>query len=45
MKGKAQSYDKNHGTSNIAYAPQQKLKGRLLKFIVKDFNNGLKYGK
>lgn len=32
-------------TSNIPYAPQQKFKGRLLKFIVKNFNNGLKYGK
>lgn len=31
--------------SNIPYCPQQKFKGRLLKFIVKDFNNGLKYGK
>ncbi len=31
--------------SNTPYAPQQKFKGRLLKFIVKDFNNGLKYGK
>ena len=32
-------------TSNMPYAPQQKYKGRLLKFNVKDFNNGLKYGK
>lgn len=32
-------------TSNTPYAPQQEYKGRLLKFIVKDFNNGLKYGK
>ncbi len=32
-------------TSNISYCPQNKFKGRLLKFIVKDFNNGLKYGK
>lgn len=32
-------------TSNTPYAPQQKFKGRLLKFVVKDFNNGLKYGK
>lgn len=31
--------------SNVPYSPQQKFKGRLLKFIVKDFNNGLKYGK
>ncbi len=31
--------------SNTPYCPQQKHKGRLLKFIVKDFNNGLKYGK
>lgn len=31
--------------NNIPYCPQQKFKGRLLKFIVKDFNNGLKYGK
>lgn len=31
--------------SNTPYCPQQKFKGRLLKFIVKDFNNGLKYGK
>lgn len=31
--------------SNTPYCPQQKYKGRLLKFIVKDFNNGLKYGK
>ncbi len=31
--------------SNTPYAPQMKYKGRLLKFIVKDFNNGLKYGK
>ena len=31
--------------SNTPYAPQMKFKGRLLKFIVKDFNNGLKYGK
>ena len=32
-------------TSNVPYCPQQKFKGRLLKFVVKDFNNGLKYGK
>lgn len=31
--------------SNLPYCPQQKFKGRMLKFIVKDFNNGLKYGK
>lgn len=31
--------------SNIPYSPQMKFKGRLLKFTVKDFNNGLKYGK
>ena len=31
--------------SNVSYCPQQKFKGRLLKFVVKDFNNGLKYGK
>ena len=32
-------------TDNIPYCPQQKFKGRLLTFTVKDFNNGLKYGK
>ena len=32
-------------TSNVPYSPQNKFKGRLLKFEVKDFNNGLKYGK
>lgn len=31
--------------SNTPYCPQQKYKGRLLKFVVKDFNNGLKNGK
>ena len=31
--------------SNVPYCPQKKFKGRLLKFAVKDFNNGLKYGK
>ena len=31
--------------SNKPYCPQQKFKGRLLTFIVKDFNNGLKNGK
>lgn len=30
--------------SNVPYYPQQKFKGRLLKFIVKDFNDGAKYG-
>ncbi len=30
---------------NNPYCPQQKFKGRLLKFVVKDFNNGMKYGK
>lgn len=31
--------------SNIPYCPQNKFKGRQLKFVVKDFNNGLKNGK
>lgn len=31
--------------SNTPYFPQQKFKGRMLKFVVKDFNNGLKYGR
>lgn len=31
--------------SNVPYYPQQKFKGRLLKFIVKDFNDGARYGK
>lgn len=31
--------------SNVPYCPQQKFKGRLLKFVVKDFNNGIKNGK
>lgn len=31
--------------SNVPYSPQMKFKGRLLKLIVKDFNNGSKYGK
>ncbi len=31
--------------SNVPYSPQQKFKGRLLKFKTKDFNNGLKYGR
>ena len=36
---------KTYLVSNVPYCPQQKFKGRLLKFVVKDFNNGLKYGK
>lgn len=31
--------------NNDIYCPKYEFKGRLLKFIVKDFNNGLKYGK
>lgn len=31
--------------SNVPYSPQNKFKGRLLRFEVKDFNNGLKNGK
>lgn len=31
--------------SNIPYYPQQKFKGRLLKFVVKDFKDGAKYGR
>lgn len=31
--------------SNKPYCPQQKFKGRLLTFVVKDFNNGLKNGR
>lgn len=31
--------------TNLPYTPQDKFKGRVLKFTVKDFNNGLKYGK
>ncbi len=31
--------------SNVPYCPRIKFKGRLLKFMVKDFNNGLKNGK
>lgn len=31
--------------SNVPYYPQQKFKGRLLKFTVKDFNDGVKYGR
>lgn len=30
---------------NVPYNPQNKFKGRVLTFTVKDFNNGLKYGK
>lgn len=30
--------------SNNPYTPHQKFKGRLLKFVVKDFNNGKRYG-
>lgn len=30
---------------NVPYCPQTKFKGRVLTFTVKDFNNGLKYGK
>ena len=36
---------KTYLVSNVPYCPQQKFKGRLLKFVVKDFNNGLKDGK
>ena len=36
---------KTYLISNVPYGPQSKYKGRLLKFEVKDFNNGLKYGK
>lgn len=32
-------------TNNDPYNPNEKYRGRLLKFIVKDFNKGLKYGK
>lgn len=31
--------------SNTPYSPHQKFKGRLLKFVAKDFNDGKKYGK
>ena len=31
--------------SNDIYSPKYEFKGRLLSFVVKDFNNGLKYGK
>lgn len=30
--------------SNIPYTPQEKFRGRLLKFTVQDFSNGKKYG-
>lgn len=30
---------------NVPYSPHKNFKGRLLKFDIKDFNNGLKYGK
>ena len=36
---------KTYLISNVPYSPQNKFKGRLLKFSVKDFNNGLKNGK
>ena len=36
---------KTYLVSNVPYCPQHKFKGKLLKFVVKDFNNGLKYGK
>ena len=36
---------KTYLVSHVPYCPQKKFKGRLLKFAVKDFNNGLKYGK
>ena len=32
-------------TNNDMYCPKYEFKGRLVKFIVKDFNNGKKYGK
>ena len=31
--------------SNAPYSPQKKFKGRVLTFTVKDFRDGLKYGK
>lgn len=31
--------------SNTPYSPGQNFKGRLLQFSIKDFNNGMKYGK
>ena len=36
---------KTYLISNVPYFPQNKFKGRLLKFSVMDFNNGLKNGK
>ena len=30
--------------SNVPYIPHKDFKGRLIKFTVKDFNNGAKYG-
>ena len=36
---------KTYLVSNVPYSPQNKFKGRLLKFSVKDFNNGLRNGK
>lgn len=36
---------KTYLMSNVPYSPQNKFKGRLLKFSVKDFNNGLRNGK
>ena len=36
---------KTYLVSNVPYCPQQKVKGRLLKFVVRDVNNGWKYGK
>ena len=32
-------------TDNRIYSPEYEFKGRWFKFVVKDFNNGLKYGK
>lgn len=36
---------KTYLLDNKPYMPHQEFKGRILKFAVKDFNNGLKYGK
>lgn len=36
---------KTYLVTNTPYCPQNKFKGRLLKFTVKDFTNGLRYGK
>lgn len=36
---------KTYLMSNVPYSPQIEFKGRLLKFGVKDFSNGLKNGK